>query len=751
MTLLLDPPVSGSGTQPSGRDEPRASFSAIRREIDSDNICHLIFDQPGSSANVFSLATLRELEAHVAWIATAKGLRGVILRSAKSAIFIAGADLKTLSRTDSAELGEVLRLGQRVFSAFAALRVKKIAAIHGACLGGGFELALCCDFRTASAHPATKIGLPETQLGIVPAWGGSTRLPRLIGVENALRVILKGSALPARQALKRGLVDEVVAHGCVAERARRLLRGEAPWPVLRRPSALMERFKSPVIRRFAWEKLRAETRGHYPAQKAALELVTRALERSVDDSLAAEREAFTSLISQKTARHLLHLFFAKERAKHSGGSRDASAASANAPSLNHVTVAGAGVMGSGIAYWLAARGKRVQLLDVNDAALAKAARRLADSFREARQRGLLTAHEEMAARDRLLLARATEVSLARTDLVIEAAVEDADVKRQLFADMLPRLRPDAVLATNTSAIPVGSLSDDPRVIGLHFFNPVAAMPLVEIVRPANARPEAIAAALRFVKDIGKTPLLVKDSPGFLVNRVLLPYLLEAARLTHEGLPATVIDEAMRDFGMPMGPLRLLDEIGLDVALHAAETIAAQFPERVRIPAFLYAWTQENRLGVKTGHGFYRHADKAAPPKEPAPAAMRDGSDLAERLALLLANEAARCLDEGIVENAEAADLGMVLGTGFAPFRGGPLHYAEDLGMEMAASRLRQLAQLHGPLYEPAPLLSELAAAGRSFFSDSPERDAGLPPAPVEQGGRNAAKPIGGESAAAAAS
>lgn len=698
-----------------------APAPAIRREIDTQGLCHLIFDTPGTSANVFNVSTLHELEAHVKWLAESgrmAGVRGVLLRSAKPSIFIAGADLYTLANATPDELLTVLELGQNVFNAFARLPFPKIAAIHGACLGGGYELALTCDMRIASGHPTTKIGLPETQLGLVPAWGGSTRLPRLIGVPRALHVILKGAMLSAREAKRLGLIDHVVVTGCVVEGAARRLLALAEagktTPPGRRPGFGLpgpRHWVAPVAEGLTRHRLNRQTRGHYPALEAAAQLVARAPWRSEAASLAAERNAMLTLFRRPETRRLLSLFFAKEKARKLSVPGLAALEETHAPKDQHIAVMGAGVMGTGLAHWLALRGKTVLLLDIDHTALAHASGRLDKLFAESLSRRAVTPTEAQAARDRITLALSS-TPLDRVDAVLEAAVEDPALKRQLFADVIARSRPDTLLATNTSAIPLHTLADDPRLVGLHFFNPVAAMPLVEIVRPKAASETAVARAVRLVKDIGKTPLLVKDRPGFLINRILLPYLLEAARLVECGVAVRVIDDALLHFGMPMGPLRLLDEIGLDVASHVAETMAAAFPEVAAPPALVTKWVAEGRLGKKSGLGFYRHIKGKAIPQGHSGG---DPREVAERLSLLLVNEAARCLEEGIVATAEELDLGMVLGTGFAPFRGGPLHYADDAGLTWVVERLRHWRGAAGPLYTPAPQLERLAAENGSFF------------------------------------
>lgn len=698
------------------RSQPAAG-DRIHRQVDEDGVCHLTFDAPSSSANVFDRETLREFERQVDWLqeAVASGqVRGVILRSAKERIFIAGADLKAMMAASAVAVGEMAEMGQRVFTAFKRLPVPKVAAIHGACLGGGFELALCADRRLASDASCTKIGLPETQLGLVPAWGGCTRLPRLIGVRAAARHILKGAQFGSVQAMRAGLVDEVVPVECLVSRARQIIQqGAAARRRLSR-SALRSMLAAPLWWPLAVRRVRRDTRGNYPALFKALRLVCLSPWRTTEQSLAAERREFQRLVHRLETRNLIQLFFARE------GARKRRPAGPTAE-IQRVAVIGAGVMGSGIAYWLASRGLPVLLTDVDDKALAAASQRIKNSFAHAARRGIVTRCAARVGEDRITLARGP-VPLRGADLVIEAATENRQLKKRIFEDLVRRCREDALLATNTSAIPVGSLLADPRLIGLHFFNPVHAMPLVEVVRPQGAAAASVATAVRFVQAIGKVPVVVADSPGFLVNRILMPYLLEAARLADDGTPVRVIDEAMRHFGMPMGPLRLLDEVGLDVAADVAATLREAFPHMPEAPAFITEWVRTGRLGRKSGLGFYRHGPKGETPaferKEPAlaPGGTRIGEpdEVARRLSLLLTNEAARCLEEGVAESAEAIDLAMVLGTGYAPFRGGPLRHADETGLRLISGQLHHLEHESGPVFRPAALLVSRSETGEFF-------------------------------------
>lgn len=687
---------------------PAAVLSpAIERLVDDTGICHLIFNSPGSSVNVFTTESMRLLDEHLSWIEGTPNLCGVMLRSAKTKNFIAGADLGTMLKIETDEIRALISKGQQVFNRLENLPLPKIAAIHGACLGGGFEVTLACDYRIASDDPSTRIGLPETQLGLIPAWGGSTRLPRLIGVRAACDVILKGSQMPAKLALKRGLIDAVVPqHALISQATQWLLHSAAP---VRRKH--WGHLASAIIRRLINRALQRTTHNNYPAMLAALDVVTRAPWRSLSHSLAAECDAVASLFSQPEVHQLIRLFFARERARKLS-------CLGNPAKIAKVAIVGAGVMGCGISYWLGTRGFSVLLLDVNVAALAVAEKRLRASCKDAVRRHLLTQSEGQAVMDRIVLAT-NNVPLEKCDLIIEAAVEESAVKRKLFSDILLRSNPKALLATNTSALPLSSMLDHPNFVGLHFFNPVHAMPLVEIVRPGNASDDAMATAVNFVQAIGKLPLIVKDSPGFLVNRVLMPYLLEAAHMVHSGASVASIDEAMLAFGMPMGPLRLLDEVGLDVAMHVAHTLFKNLPTLAADCGWLEVRVKSGALGRKAGHGFYRYSgDRAFLAKDARPLNSADIAAASQRLPLLLTNEAAHCLDEGIVESAASVDLGMVLGTGYAPFRGGPLRYADAVGLDVVLRTLRTFSADFGERYSPASGLIQRATDLQNYY---PER------------------------------
>jgi 3-hydroxyacyl-CoA dehydrogenase/enoyl-CoA hydratase/3-hydroxybutyryl-CoA epimerase len=656
------PLPSASGLQPYLKGHPApAGSQAFTRETDSNGVTWLTFDQPDSPVNLWSEATLREFVWHVERLEHDSSCRALVIRSAKPRVFIAGADLKTLRNLHPARLEQLIWLGQAAFDRLARLPVPKIAMIDGACAGGGYEMALACDWRIASDRDCTRIGLPETQLGLIPGWGGTVRLPRLLGLRAALRVITGGRLYRARHALKAGLVSHVAPRERLGDLARKLV--SAPLPRNRSHWDLLPGIAG-LVARGAKRAVRAKTRGHYPAPELAVDTALATLRKPVDKALAIERAAVTSLARTRIAASLIDLFFMREAAnKHRP-------AAGHALPVHSAVVVGAGVMGSGIAQAMATRGLRVLLADLSPDALAAGVARVHKITSRAAAKKALTRDEMSDAMDRLTTTH-ERVPLNRHPLVIEAATEDLEIKKKIFADLAARAAPDTILATNTSALSVAELAaavpHPERVIGLHFFNPVHRMPLVEVIALPETHPDALATAVAFVQRLGKTPVLVKDSPGFAVNRVLMPYLLKAAQLHERGVDARVIDNAMLDFGMPMGPLRLLDEVGLDVAAHVAGTLSAAFPDRFQPTPALTRLLDHGKLGKKSGAGFYIYRD--GKPVRPAQNGREsDSGVIRDSLSGLLTREAARVLEEGVVSSAEDLRLALTLGIGFPPFR-----------------------------------------------------------------------------------
>ena len=692
----------------------------IRREIGDDKICVLTFDRPESGANIFDGATLDELGEHIDFIKNDSSLCGVIITSAKKSIFVAGADLKTLlQEAQSGDMRAFIAKGQGIFNRLADLKIPTVAAIHGASAGGGYEVTLACDHRIASDDPSTRIGLPETTLGLIPAWGGCTRLPRLIGSEKAADVILKGKLYSAQEALKLGLVDEIAPRDQLIDAARKkLAEGK------RKPSSAAEK------------EISAPHAVGNPAPARALEIINRTFSISPDESLRMELDAIVDLGWTESTQNLIRNFFLAEKYK-KGTSR------APGEKVVHAAVIGAGVMGSGIAQWLSSRGVTVILRDIAREQIDHGLANIEKIYAEAVKRGLMTEAKAKEGRARICGSTAP-MELRDVQFVIEAASEKIDVKKEIFRALAMEAGPKTIVATNTSALPVSALADvtvsPDHVIGMHFFNPVSRMKLVELVVAKETSEETRDRSLAFVRQIGKLPVIVRDNPGFLVNRVLFPYLLDAAELFEAGLDAERMDNALVKWGMRMGPLRLIDEIGVDICVDIGNTLEKAYGRRDHVSAVLL-WLRDGRmLGRKTGAGFYKYEGKtqstneslarwrsglhgepegAEGPNIPPdwhrdPRLQLNEEDLARRLVLLMVNEAARCVEEKVVDSSEDADYGMILGTGFAPFRGGPLRYAEHLGLSEVVEELERLGRTEEK-FLPCEILKKHACDGTKFY------------------------------------
>ena len=704
-----------------------ATASMIRREIGDDHICLLTFDRPESGANIFDAATLDELNEHLDFVENDASLHGLILASAKKSIFIAGADLKTLlQQAQSGDMRAFIAKGQRIFSRLADLKIPTVAAIHGASAGGGYEVTLACDYRIASDDPATRIGLPETTLGLIPAWGGCTRLPRLIGAEKAAEVILKGKLYSAQEALKLGLVDEIAPRNQLIERARQKLRdgkrkleGGAP--------------ATPGSQELAPPRQQGNA-----APARAYEIINKTLSISPDESLRMELDAIVELGKRESTQNLIRNFFLAEKYK-KGSSKPPT------QRVMHAAVIGAGVMGSGIAQWLSSRGVTVILRDIAREQVDHGLANIEKVYADAVKRGLVTEQKAREGRARIVASTAP-MELRDVQFVIEAASEKMEIKKEIFRELAMQAGPKTIIVTNTSALPVSALAEmtvsPEHVIGLHFFNPVSRMKLVEVVIAKETSDDTRDRSLGFVRQIGKLPVIVRDNPGFLVNRVLFPYLLDAAELFERGLEADKIDNALVHWGMPMGPLRLIDEIGVDIAIDIGNTLEKAYGRRDHVPAVLLWLRDGQMLGRKTGAGFYKYEGKTQTPNdslsqwrralhgEPEgaegpnippdwhrdPRLRLNKEDLARRLVFLMVNEAARCVEEKVVNSPEDADYGMILGTGFAPFRGGPLRHAEHYGLSKVVDELERLGR-NEEKFLPCEILRRHARDGTKFYEN----------------------------------
>jgi 3-hydroxyacyl-CoA dehydrogenase/enoyl-CoA hydratase/3-hydroxybutyryl-CoA epimerase len=659
-------------------------------ETDAEGIAWLTLDKPGTSANVLSGSVLSELDALLAPLER-RPPRGVVVMSAKKSGFVAGADIKEFTGiTDAASGYQLIHRGQQVLTRLASLPCPTVAAIHGFALGGGLELALACRYRVAVGDERLLLGLPEVLLGIHPGFGGTVRSVRVAGVRVAMEMMLTGKPLRAAQALAAGLVDRLVSEAELRSSARELL-ASAPAP--RRAPLAQRLLNLAPLRGFVRRALLAQVarrapRAHYPAPYAIIDLWHRYGAHGAA-AFEAEARSIAQLFTTDTARNLVRVFLLQDALKSAGGKAGAE--------VRNVHVVGAGVMGGDIAAWAALRGFNVTLQDRAPEFVEPALKRAQELF----DRRLRDAAKNAAARARLRADVAGD-GVAGADVLIEAIFENLEAKQQLYARIEPLLKPGALLATNTSSLMLeplaAKLARPERLVGLHFFNPVAQMPLVEIVHAARTAAEAVQAATAFARRLDKLPVSCRSAPGFMVNRVLTPYLYEAMLAAQEGTPLQVIDECAVSFGMPVGPIELTDVVGLDVAAHVGEIIAQQLRRPVTQIARLTELIAAGRLGRKSGAGFYEWRDGKA--LKPAAAGASAPPDLTDRLILVLANECVACLREQVVASADLVDAAVIFGTGFAPFRGGPLTYARARGVAAVVARLEELATRYGSRFRP---------------------------------------------------
>jgi 3-hydroxyacyl-CoA dehydrogenase/enoyl-CoA hydratase/3-hydroxybutyryl-CoA epimerase len=686
----------------------------------ADGVATLLLDVLDHSMNVFNRQVLADLDAAFDRITAEPAVKLLLIRSGKPTGFIAGADLHeftTVTKPSDAE--ELALAGQRLFDKLADLHVPTVAVISGPCLGGGLEFALACDYRVVIDQPKTQLGLPEIELGLLPGWGGTQRLPRVVGVEPALKIILGGRRLKAKEALEWGLADQVrEADGeglppGLTEAGKRPKKG-LPLRTWRQRLLESNAVGRWLLFRGAERVVRRRTPDDFPAPFEALQAVRTGIKEGMAAGLGYERAAIGRLASTPACRNLIHLFFQREQARKIPPKYKAR----GEPPVRQVALVGAGTMGAGIAQLAAIKGCNVVIREVNDTALAAGVLRILALFNKAVERGVISDEE---AKRRLNSIHGTTAwkGFADVDLVVEAVIEELEAKRAVFRELEKEVPPSAVLATNTSSLSVAQLQEGlklpGRVAGLHFFNPVHKMPLVEVIKAPLTTDETVGALVRWAVQLGKTPIVVKDSPGFVVNRILMPYLNEAVQLTSEGIPVPYVDKIMRRFGMPMGPLELLDQVGLDVAADIARAMESHFGDLdMYFPNSTFQRMKENGwLGQKTGIGFYRYNRRKKKVNELILARLQTDkmAQALQRMVLLMVNEAASCLGDGLADSASDIDLAMVLGTGWAPHRGGPLRYGEDIGYARIVTDLQELAQQHGPRFEPCAELRRFAANG----------------------------------------
>lgn len=715
------------------------SAKGLRLVKRQDGVGVIVFDAPGESVNTLRAEFADELDSLLDEVERDTAIVAVVLASAKEDSFIAGADISMLASFHSVEGASSLsQRGQRAVSRLEKLRVPTVCAIHGACLGGGLELALGCSGRVASSHDKTALGLPEVQLGILPGMGGTQRLPRLVGLTAALDLLLTGRKLDARRSLKLGLVDEVVpesilmqvAVGRAIKLAEKKGKKEDVWGTIRdlldpeelREMALTE---NPLVRKVVFDqakkKLLEKSRGNYPAPEKILKVVKRGLERGMDAGLEAEAEAFGSLVMSAESAALRHIYFSQQSLKKEASVR------VEAPATK-VGVLGAGLMGAGVALAsILHANTTVRLKDVRDEGVARGLSTMSDALDAQVRKRRLSKREKRA-----LMARVTATTesalLGPLDVVIEAVFEDLDLKRRVLAEVESLGNPSTIFASNTSSLPIGDIAAEARhperVIGMHYFSPVEKMPLLEIITTEKTADWVRQTCVDLGRRQGKTVIVVGDGPGFYTTRILGPYLNEAAHGLVEGLSVEAIDADLIQAGFPVGPLALLDEVGIDVGTKVVKTLVDAFGQRLAPPPGLERLLDQGRLGRKNKKGFYDYQAKSSgkrsvdesvyrdlglvkpPTKKIRPQGLSQPDSIAERCTLMMVNEAVHCLGEGILRSARDGDIGAIFGLGFPPFLGGPFHFIDRHGSAEIVGRLRRLETKYGSRFAPAPLLEQ---------------------------------------------
>ncbi len=713
-------------------------MSAFTTEIRS-GIAIITFDLPNQPVNKITTDVGWQLEELLERLLRDEVVKAMVLRSGKPDTFVAGADIEEFVRLRTPDDATRLsRDGQLLMQKVADSTKPIVTAIHGACLGGGLELALATDYRVASDHPKTQLGLPEVQLGLIPGAGGSNRLPRLIGARAAFEMILSGKNERPAKALRIGLIDELVPESILLDTAiaaaERLARGEKRP---RRNRGLMDFLLdgTPLGRMIVYKKalaqVREKTGDNYPAPIRAVDVVRTGLEDGLARGLAAEADAFGELAMTDVSRRLIEIFFATTALKKDDG---VPAGTATPTPVHRIGVVGSGFMGSGIAGTAALNaGVQVRMRDAELPRVGKGVKAAIRILEDRVKRRRLT-RPEFARQQALISGTGDWSGFAGAELVVEAVFEDLAVKRQVMAEIARNVAPDAVIATNTSTLSVAEIAHQvphpERVLGMHFFSPVEKMPLLEVIPHEGTSAQAVVTAVNFGRRIGKTVIVVADSPGFWVNRILLPYLNEAGFLLEEGVPIETIDRAMTSWGLPVGPIALLDEVGLDVGQKAGKVMQQAFGDRLTPSRALAVMRADNRMGRKNGRGFYFYKDGHKTTADSSvyrllgvkqSSADVDIDRVRDRLVFSMLNEAAAAMSEGVVRTPRDADIGAVFGIGYPPFRGGPLRTIDAIGPDQVLATLERLQQMHGPRFAPAPVLEEMARVGGRWYPSGGDR------------------------------
>ncbi|ETS33551.1 multifunctional fatty acid oxidation complex subunit alpha [Photorhabdus temperata] len=713
--------------------DAKQTASVFSFDIRPDKIGVITIDVPGEKVNTLKAEFVDQFLHVFKQAQQSSGLKGLILISGKPDTFIAGADISMIAGCKTKEEAQDLaEKGQKLFSQIANYPLPVVAAIHGACLGGGLELALACHWRICSLDDKTRLGLPEVQLGLLPGSGGTQRLPRLIGVSSALDIILTGKQLRSKQALRLGVVDDAVPLDILLEVAVEKVKKGIP---VRKSLPWQQRLLvGPVGRYFLFNIVRkktlAKTRGHYPAPERIIAVVKEGLEKGMTQGLRAEATAFGELAMTRESAALRNLFFAATSLKNETGSSEKPAR------IERVGILGGGLMGGGIANVTTIRGKLpVRIKDINEKGISQVLKYTWDLLsKRVKQKRLRPAER---AQQMMLISGTTDYrGFEQTDIVVEAVFEDLSLKQQMVAEIEANTKPETVFASNTSSLPIHQIAEKAQrpeqVIGLHYFSPVDKMPLVEVIPHKGTSEKTIATAVALAKKQGKTAIVVGDKAGFYVNRILVPYISEAANCLVEGEPIDHIDKALVNFGFPVGPINLLDEVGIDVGTKIMPILVEQLGPRFAAPESLDAVLKDGRKGRKNGRGFYLYTSevrkfwqfgKRSKKVDSSvytllnitPESRMISSEIAQRCVMLMLNEAVRCLDEGIIRSPRDGDIGAVFGIGFPPFFGGPFRYIDSLGCARVVEILRRLESQHGDRFVPCDHLVKMAEQNKNFY------------------------------------
>jgi len=705
--------------------EPVSAFSLM---FTAEHVGIITIDVPGEKVNTLKAEFAQQICAILQKAQQYPNLKGLVLVSGKSDSFIAGADITMISGCKTAaEASELAQKGQTVMSQIASFSVPVVAAIHGACLGGGLELALACHSRVCSLDDKTQLGLPEVQLGLLPGSGGTQRLPRLIGAPKALDMMLTGRSIRAKQALRMGLVDDAVPYSILLKTAlERVAKGRKSRPPLPWQARLAGGpLGKSLLFSFVRKQTRAKTHGNYPATEKIIDVVKTGLDQGSGNGYQAEAKAFGELVMTPQSAALRGLFFASTALKKEKG------AHAEPLPVHRVGILGGGLMGGGIANVTATRaGLPVRIKDINQEGIRHALKYSWDLLEKKVRSRRLTRNEQQ--RQMMLISGTTDYSgFSQIDIVVEAVFEDLALKQSMVAEIEKNAAPRTIFASNTSSLPIHLIAEKAtrpdQVIGLHYFSPVDKMPLVEVIPHAGTSAQTISTTVSLAKKQGKTAIVVGDSAGFYVNRILAPYINEAARCLLAGEPVDHIDNALVNFGFPVGPVQLLDEVGIDVGTKIGPILVEAFGDRFAAPSGFDAVLQDDRKGRKNGKGFYLYGQKGRGAKKKqvdpsvyrllnvTPKAQQSGEEIAQSCVMLMLNEAVRCLDENVIRSARDGDLGAVFGIGFPPFRGGPFRYIDTLGAATVVKTLEQLAQRYGEHFTPCDALVRRAEQGERFY------------------------------------